>query len=768
MRAGERPLKSKNVHRCFMTGRTCIHEQEISKRQEDIEKKVGGDSAFVVMPFTPDLDAIYAWQIKPFLERGGDNKRQTYSCQVQRADDVWQVGFIICTKICKQIQMANLVVVDLTYNNPNVFYEFGISAALRKRILPIAMGRELDKNNRSEYLKRSFGIEGTFSSGDSSHCKVISYPDFGYMVGDISESEYNTSGLPESANGDQVLIIHESDFKIEIPNKHGYGDPPSSEYSFGKICNTATSTAIRSIFYPTNSETSTKADEIGKLTDTKRRYRDKIAKRFQGSSDELSEMDFVKNMVVEMDLSKTNFSDISKAIVQSGCVIIDIRNHDPRAFFWLGYLHAIGAHVIPVNVSPITLEGDGRQQSTMAFDIAGLWYAQFNAKEPLVFETTLCDILGYIYDEKAKQLQKDAFWQKILSDRPVSVFLGTVSEEKLGRNSLGDWDYRSAAEITSFLSQKSHKVVLENPIIKPTNPDSVRPMEEGADYLQRLRGHLTRKNCIIIGSSDINELTEVVWATIHGHKPFTSIPVEETTNSNKDDINCFIAFKQYKGLESEDKKRLFGYGSQGMSSFILEDAKENAKEKRGFIFREGNATQAEILQEFISHQSVEAGNPVLRKLYGQLIVCRNPWYSDNWIVIINGTSGPATLGITQILTGCQYKDFTMRSDAVPREVKEQMFREWSKGTPESIHQGEMPSYNELSENLLTECLKFFEGEMSGFEAMIEVGVYYPSEELLNDERKVVGWRFTNVEKKTSGVKLTNPRKRDWLFESTSE
>lgn len=766
MEKADKLVKSKNVHRCFMTGRTCIHEQEIAKRQESIDKNEGRDTAFVVMPFTPDLDAIYSWQIKPFLERGGDNQEPTYSCNVQRADDVWQVGFIICTKICKQIQMANLVVIDLTYNNPNVFYEFGISAALRKRILPIAMGKELDKNKRSDYLQNSFGIEGSPLSTGESRCKVIPYPDFGYMVGDIKGTLYDSSKLPENANGDRVLILHVSDPPINIPNKHGEGDPPSSTYFFGQICNTATSTAIRSIFYPSEYESTANVGETKKLSETKKRYRDKIAARFKGPASGCSETEFVKNMVVELDLSKANFNEISSAIVQSGCVIIDIRHHDPRAFFWLGYLHAIGTHVIPVNALTVPSENIGKQQGTMAFDIAGLWYAQFSVKEPLVFETTLRDILGYIYDEKAKQLQKDAFWQRILSDRPASVFLGTVSEEKLGRNSLGDWDYRSAAEITSFLSQKSHKVVLENPIIKPTNPDDTRSANKGADYLARLESHLSRKNCIIIGSSDINELTEVVWSTIHGHQPFVSIPKDDTTNKKKQNIECYIALKQYKGLSGEDKKRLFGYGSQGMSSFILQDADQNAEEKRGFIYREGNATQAEVLQEFISHQSKREGKPALRKLYGQLIVCRNPWSYDNWIVIINGTSGPATLGITQILTGCQYKDFTMQADAVPQDVRTKMFREWLGELSEGNHEETIPNYNELSENLLTECLNLLEGEKYGFEAMIEVGVYYPPEELLNDERKIVGWRFTQVTKKMGGTIIANPRERHWLSSLT--
>jgi hypothetical protein len=94
-----------------------------------------------MMPFSPDLDAIYNWQLKPFIECEGNGDQDGRKWEVQRADEVWQVGFIICTKICKQIQMANLVVADITFDNANVFYELGISAALRKQILLVGMDK---------------------------------------------------------------------------------------------------------------------------------------------------------------------------------------------------------------------------------------------------------------------------------------------------------------------------------------------------------------------------------------------------------------------------------------------------------------------------------------------------------------------------------------------------------------------------------------------------------------------------------------------------
>ncbi len=574
--------ETRTINRCFMTGRTCIHEQEIQQRLVELKKGAPTGQAFVVMPFTADLDAIYNWQVKPFIEAGGDERDTRYACSVERADDVWQIGFIICTKICRRIQMASLVVVDLTFDNANVFYEFGIAAALRKRILPIGMGRLCGTTTqRASYLSTAFGIERAAADG------LIHYPDFGFMSGRISDALYDTTRLPATGQGNKVLILYESSHEILIPNKHT--SEGTLSYSFGKLCRTAASTAVRSIFFPPAS-----GGGAAISAETIQRYREKIAEQLGAPSTD--EAAFVRQMVVELDLAAAKFEEVVTAIQAAGCVIVDIRHQDPRAFFWRGYLHALGTHVIPVNAAPIETEEQRRPpeeqrrapQRTMAFDIAGLWYAQLNPREPALFQHTLRDILGYFYEAKAKQLHKDAFWAKVLSKQPISVFLGTVSDARLNRNSLGDWDYRAAAEVTGYLTQKDYKVVLESPIIKPSRPDEVRGDTRYADELgMRIKG----KNCIIIGSADINELTELVWATVHGFQPFTEIPSDAPQARPGQNIDCFIAYKEYRSLEPEEKARLFGYGEKGLASFILQSVSGSAEPKRGFKYRTGISTQ---------------------------------------------------------------------------------------------------------------------------------------------------------------------------------
>lgn len=83
---------------------------------------------FVAMPYGRkqdiDFDAVYAEYLKPALERAG--------FEVFRADEERRAGDIR-TDMFQELLLADLVVVDLTLDNPNVWYELGVRHALRAR-----------------------------------------------------------------------------------------------------------------------------------------------------------------------------------------------------------------------------------------------------------------------------------------------------------------------------------------------------------------------------------------------------------------------------------------------------------------------------------------------------------------------------------------------------------------------------------------------------------------------------------------------------------
>ena len=84
--------------------------------------------AFVAMPFgikeQIDFNRVYGELIKPALEGAG--------FEVFRADEEMRAGDIR-TDMFQELLMADLVVADLSIDNPNVWYELGVRHALRAR-----------------------------------------------------------------------------------------------------------------------------------------------------------------------------------------------------------------------------------------------------------------------------------------------------------------------------------------------------------------------------------------------------------------------------------------------------------------------------------------------------------------------------------------------------------------------------------------------------------------------------------------------------------
>ena len=85
-------------------------------------------SAFLIMPFDEEFDAIYTDFLKPVLEGAGFS--------VDRADDIESQQNIL-RDVLGKIDQSDLIVADLTTANPNVFYELGFAHALKKPVILI-------------------------------------------------------------------------------------------------------------------------------------------------------------------------------------------------------------------------------------------------------------------------------------------------------------------------------------------------------------------------------------------------------------------------------------------------------------------------------------------------------------------------------------------------------------------------------------------------------------------------------------------------------
>jgi hypothetical protein len=90
-------------------------------------------NAFVILPFQEPFLVVYEKAVKPALTDLG--------CVVAKADDVKTVDSII-NIILSQITQARFLVADVTYRNPNVFYEIGYAHAVGKKVILLSQSAE--------------------------------------------------------------------------------------------------------------------------------------------------------------------------------------------------------------------------------------------------------------------------------------------------------------------------------------------------------------------------------------------------------------------------------------------------------------------------------------------------------------------------------------------------------------------------------------------------------------------------------------------------
>jgi hypothetical protein len=86
------------------------------------------DLCFVLMPFRQELDQLYQDVIKPAVESQG--------LRCVRSDEIYSVRPIM-EDIWEHIQQSNIIIAELTGRNPNVFYELGLSHAIKRKTILI-------------------------------------------------------------------------------------------------------------------------------------------------------------------------------------------------------------------------------------------------------------------------------------------------------------------------------------------------------------------------------------------------------------------------------------------------------------------------------------------------------------------------------------------------------------------------------------------------------------------------------------------------------
>lgn len=136
---------------------------------KDFSVSTQKSSAFIVMQFTEEFNALYTEVIKPTCEK--------YGLKAIRGDDIYSTGLIL-DDIVRSIQECFVIIADITTNNPNVFYEIGYAHGMGKATILLS-DKKRDKlpfdisGFRTLFYDNTIGGKTAIEDRLSKHLKAI-------------------------------------------------------------------------------------------------------------------------------------------------------------------------------------------------------------------------------------------------------------------------------------------------------------------------------------------------------------------------------------------------------------------------------------------------------------------------------------------------------------------------------------------------------------------------------------------------------------------
>ena len=526
--------------------------------------------------------------------------------------------------------------VDVSIDNPNVFYEFGLAYGLRHKLLILHdLGSASVEALKSRFLP------------DDIKSKMYAYPNLKPIPVDepISQKFYcpEENPLPQAPRlVDPRIVILDLDATENLTSE----SQDDISLSFMDVIKGAIGVSLDNI--------------VKNLSDKKA-----IAHIPGLYLDIIHQM---KNVTKEFGPAQdTPFENIRSAIDNAFCVMIKTSKAHPFAYFWLGYCHAKGKNVIPI--CEIDAEKDDKDVKIddLAFDIRSLWHLALYKKSPTDILPELQEILQQMILTDFVEWSRKPFWSRIFGTLGrVSIFTGALHNPDFKREMVGDWDLRTASELMSYFSTHQLISTIESPIYQPEKVE-VGPSQ----YLDQIGSLLKNKNAIVIASPDVNPLTELLLGRLYDVPCEELFPDETKATNHKSSGNeeyprAVIAVKK----RSNSEKQSAGKDSKATQiyRFFFADEplkqKDKLREERGF--RANWLPKKELLEEYLGQMHLIKDN---FSLYAHLVIALNPLddessYGSHYVVILNGVSGPSTFALTQLLTGGIGKEFVDYSEPV--------------------------------------------------------------------------------------------------------
>lgn len=316
---------------------------------------------------------------------------------------------------------------------------------------------------------------------------------------------------------------------------------------------------------------------------------------------------------------KSEINKIIPEISLSKICVIDTTIHNtntinPYLFFCLGLSHSFEREAIPITHST--------QNSFIPFDIKGLWHIFFTDLEQLKdeFKGILHQIDAKWKEEQQYEIQYEYFWNPFLDQDNISIITcgrNTGDIHRGQRTNIDKWDYKSVSELSFFLALKypDAQVHIENPLTKMTinNLDANKINNE-------VRELLFDKSFIIIGSPDVNDVSEIVLAEVNNIEPYQS--------------------GRFKSK---------GYA-------ILKKTQPDIISSFYWNIKEGEDEGIAHIKSYNEYK-IFKNNPDKKETYGILTICDNPFVSpgnNRKVIVLSGFSGIATYGLVKLLTDNTY------------------------------------------------------------------------------------------------------------------
>ncbi len=665
------------MRRCFMTGKRCIFqpEHEPARDQQEIP------DVFVIMPFRPHLDTFYEWSLEPFL-------RHQFSghSSIRRADQVSRTGYVMCESICRHIQHAKLIVVDLSLANPNVYYELGLAVGLGRQLLLICDRDSERQREVCDWL------------GVPSH-RILEYAGVSPLdvdtikVGDKIQS-IELAPLVSRMRIVTLMVCDPSEEKT--PYKASNNDIAAG---FSDTMEAATGVAVQSLM-------GRAARDGLPVNDTA------VTHVLSGLSEEdrgqLVGGPHAPIGIREKGGKATPCKTLAKHVDSAFACVVDLADEDELAYFWLGYCHGRGINVIPVvrrgarhrdstaagtaQPEPAVRDGAGPDErpTVLAFDIRALWYMSYDERHPERLASSLQRVLRELILRDVPARQRAVFWERLTRTGRVHIFTGAFHHPTLNREVVGDWDLRAVSELVRYLSSTGESVVpeLEQPVYAPETISAKISMDAGGDngegdsdspeippptalelhdrqvYIDLLKNELKEKNCLIVASAESNPYTEVVLA--HAYGGVSSEAADEICFKEPlpPDARWTIALKG-SGAASDGRPSPTGEQRRPRCFSRLQVEKWPEPGCRGFLIH----ANKEVEERYFSQDDAAERFRVL----AHFLITYNPFSEDpkkHIIVVLNGVSGPATFAVAEALTGGKTDVTAAQAEQVLRKVNQ--------------------------------------------------------------------------------------------------